>query len=393
MAGVMGPSVLLTLHVALAAGPTASAAGRSGSVDAPFSADAFVDSVGVNTHITYTDTIYAKNFSLVNDTLKDLGVRHIRDGCYSGWHGVNELDVSVMCLPEVTTKGRKLDFSQLEPQLHIAHDNITRLLAVEGPNEYDLSGDQFWALMLQSYQRLLGNLSSVLLAPRKVPVIAPSMGHGPQNARSICTGADVKYCDRANMHSYPGGGPPINGLMENMQRNAWVVTDPTRKIWATETGYHTATRQYPVREQLGVDEATQGKYTPRLLLLYFAWGVERTFLYELLDQSPDTNRSNPESDYGLVRNDFTWKPAATAIKSLLGLLGEPGQEAFKPAPLAATFAAPLPALFNYTVLGKSSGIYFVAVWLEAESYDVQTQTPIAVAPQKVTFMCPPGFKL
>ena len=127
MAGVMGPSVLLTLHVALAAGPTASAAGRSGSVDAPFSADAFVDSVGVNTHITYTDTIYAKNFSLVNDTLKDLGVRHIRDGCYSGWHGVNELDVSVMCLPEVTTKGRKLELLLLV-KMHVP---MPRLLVLK----------------------------------------------------------------------------------------------------------------------------------------------------------------------------------------------------------------------------------------------------------------------
>jgi hypothetical protein len=46
----------------------------------------------------------------------------------------------------------------------------------------------------------------------------------------------------------------------------------------------------------------QGKYMPRLWLLYWSTGVvERTYSYELLDQSPDANHSNPESDYGIVR--------------------------------------------------------------------------------------------
>jgi hypothetical protein len=59
------------------------------------------------------------------------------------------------------------------------------------------------------------------------------------------------------MHSYPGGGPPLSGLTSNINSNAWVVTGRGKKIWATETGYHTATRQWPVVEQLGVDEETQ----------------------------------------------------------------------------------------------------------------------------------------
>lgn len=104
--------------------------------------DALVDSVGVNTHITYTNTIYAMNFSQLQATLRDIGVRHIRDGCYAGWHRANELDmVDVQCIPEVSAANR-LDFTQLEPQLRIAQQNISRLVSLEGPNEYDLSGDQ-----------------------------------------------------------------------------------------------------------------------------------------------------------------------------------------------------------------------------------------------------------
>jgi hypothetical protein len=42
-------------------------------------ADYFVDAIGVNTHITYTQSNYA-NFSAVLQALQELGVRHIRDG-------------------------------------------------------------------------------------------------------------------------------------------------------------------------------------------------------------------------------------------------------------------------------------------------------------------------
>ena len=48
-------------------------------VEKAVGADAFVDSVGVNVHLHYTDTSYG-NFAAVEKALKDLGVRHIRDG-------------------------------------------------------------------------------------------------------------------------------------------------------------------------------------------------------------------------------------------------------------------------------------------------------------------------
>lgn len=248
---------------------------------------------------------------------------------------------------------------------------------------------------MQAYQRLLLNISRAILSGRPaVPVVAPSMGWGPQHATPLCQGADSFACDKANMHSYPGGGPPINGLFDNINKNAYVVADRSRRIFATETGYHTATRQWPVVEQLGVDEETQGKYTSRLLLLYFAVGIERTFLYELLDQYPDANRSSPESDYGLIRNDWSYKPAAHSVKNLIALLAEPGQTDFAPPDLEADFdAETLPAFFNATTFGHTDGSFFVTFWLEATSYDIKTQTPIVVPPANATlrFSRAPAF--
>src|SRR5918998_1731657 len=49
------------------------------SAETARSADDFVSSIGVNTHVIYDDTAYG-NFNLVRDRLRELGVRHIRDG-------------------------------------------------------------------------------------------------------------------------------------------------------------------------------------------------------------------------------------------------------------------------------------------------------------------------
>ena len=114
-------------RVALAAAALSAVAALNASA-----ADGFVDSVGVNTHVTYTDTVYARNFSLFAAALADVGIRHVRDSCWAGLHNVNALaGVDVLCIPEVTTSTRKLDFSQLEAQLTVAN-NITRLVALEG---------------------------------------------------------------------------------------------------------------------------------------------------------------------------------------------------------------------------------------------------------------------
>src|SRR3954471_19334335 len=59
---------------------------RAASAETARSADAFVDSVGVNTHVIYDDTAY-RDFPTVRARLQELGVRHIRDGICGtcGW--------------------------------------------------------------------------------------------------------------------------------------------------------------------------------------------------------------------------------------------------------------------------------------------------------------------
>ena len=42
------------------------------------SANSFIDSIGVNTHLSYMDTSYAHYNDIIKPKLKELGVRHIR---------------------------------------------------------------------------------------------------------------------------------------------------------------------------------------------------------------------------------------------------------------------------------------------------------------------------
>ena len=52
-------------------------------------ADAFVNSVGVNVHLHYNDTLYYDNFPLVRSRLQELRVRHVRDGLIdTTWPGI-----------------------------------------------------------------------------------------------------------------------------------------------------------------------------------------------------------------------------------------------------------------------------------------------------------------
>src|SRR5450432_387524 len=50
-----------------------------GVVEQPIQSDDFVNSAGINVHLGYVDTLYYKNFPLVESSLRKLGIHHVRD--------------------------------------------------------------------------------------------------------------------------------------------------------------------------------------------------------------------------------------------------------------------------------------------------------------------------
>ena len=70
----------------LAAGPTPGDITTQITEECARPADALVDSIGVNVHLSYNDTSYRNYAEVIKPRLKEAGIRHIRDGCPPHWN-------------------------------------------------------------------------------------------------------------------------------------------------------------------------------------------------------------------------------------------------------------------------------------------------------------------
>ncbi len=325
------------------------------------SADAFVDSFGVNTHFRNGDP-YA-NPAILSD-LNDLGFRHIRDNAdqtsVSGFTTIDALN---------TTYGIKTDFvlgdtfstpSQLATILH-DHPAIE---AIEGLNEPDAFGPRSyngltdnWSTndysATKAYQNDIYSAVKNSSDPRvqNVAVLSPAMANTANEQYLPPIGFDV-----AAMHSYPSNHSPTFGLDTNLSRTSAIAG--AAPIMATETGYFTASLAG------GLTEKAQGKLMPRLFAEYFNRGIARTYTYELADEG--TNSSDREEDFGLLHYDLTPKPAYTAMKNLVTLIKEPGAN-FTPGSLDYTLSGSTDKV-DHLLLEKSDGTFYLLLWHEIAVY-------------------------
>ena len=367
--------------------------GESGETGAPTSADArpaddFVDSIGVNTHVNYTDTAYG-DFELVKNKLEDLGIRHIRDKAHLGEEGFNEriygryrdlndsAGIETNLIVDPREEGLStVDAGKVDQINELSGDSLATL---EGPNELDIADRGDWPEAMRAYQQDLFTAVNDSSAP-DTPVLSASLAHARKAGE---VGEMVDVMDAGSMHPYPGGGPPTEDLESYNIDNTRQVSGE-KPLAATETGYHTA--EDGNGGQAGVSEAAQAKYLPRLFLEYFNRGIARTFSYELLDQRPDPTNSDQEENFGLVRADGTDKPAFTALANLISLLEEHERES------EATLAT---SNFDYSLSGdmegvrqvllqKQDGTFYLVLWQEVPSYDTENQKDIEVPEKDVT---------
>ena len=349
-------------------------------------ADAFVDSVGVNVHLHYYDTAYADFAGKVLPNLRDLGVRHIRDGVCPVADDTKpgrfrtlftELGVRATLIVDPRCE------SVAEAAAYIQKLGTGLLDALEGPNEYDLSGDPDWAGVARAYQAELYGVFKSLPKTASVPIIGPSV---TSEAAAETLGDATQTADIVNLHSYYSFRPPetqgwgddgygsLGWQLRAIAQPLGASTDAqdAPPFVVTEAGYHNAAGD-------GVPEAVAAAYLPRLLLKHFDNGVERTFLYELLDELDEPE--NREANFGLVRFDGSKKPAFVALQNLLTLLNDPGK-AFVPGALAFTLS-PAPDTLEWTLLQKRNGDFYLAVWDGAAIFDPGAD-PETVSAQTVT---------
>jgi hypothetical protein len=356
-------------------------------------ADKFVDSIGVMTHQSYFNSTYG-NYQAVSDKLVALGVRHARDSAtlssdadhnrkvYNRFKGLADRGVRYNLIVDPRSPGlANIDRAKMDSI--IAHSGGA-LEAVEGPNEFDLGGGTDWADKLRSYQRSL--YESVKASSKPVPVLAPSFVYTTSYDK---LGDMSAYCDLGNMHPYPGGRNPGtsgwgDGGYGSLSWNAAYarkVCGP-KPLIATETGYHNVPGPLGAESNTGVPEAVSGKYIPRLFLHYYDQGLPRTYVYEMVDLNNDPSRSDREKHWGLLRSDYSVKPAYVALKRLIGLLSDPGPT-FPPGLLDYSLSGDLTNV-RQMLFQKRSGRFYLILWQEVLGYDVDEDTYISVAPRPVT---------
>lgn len=313
------------------------------------------DAVGVNTRSLYLDTPYGDRDRWTMLAV-NLGVRWLRDSLPTAplpWVDDNYARLQAAgfrILAGVTASApphymERVTNADLESALRPYAPGGPRagfLGALEGPNEPDLhaSTDPAWvAHTADTMARLRFIARSMGIT---VPIVGPAV-----------SGADARQdyglepnADTGNVHPYPG-------LSTQASRFPWEF-DVTRGMYPTpkrfvvsETGWHTATAAG------GMTEAEAAWRIPAIVLDCLARPeVERVFLHELVD-TWDRGPSDPESNFGLVRHDFTVTPAYEALRWLLAALGDDGQARELNGGLAGASWLPCAA---------GDGTFRIAVW-------------------------------
>lgn len=345
------------------------------------STDAFVDTIGVNTHLTYSNTIYSNYNNIIKPRLLELGARHIRDGNVVGNTGyfaqlkelaANGIHVNLISDPRTLTPQQAVNtVSQLGSGV---------VESVEGPNEYDNSQDPNKNSTIQTYMQQLHAGLKGNSATANLPIIGPSgvSADGYKNYGDLSG-----YVDYCNMHNYHGGRQPElpaggldgqgYGTIGNNMKIAQVDCGG-KPVMSTETGYTNSGNNQAIPER------ASGAYMPRQYLYAFNNGVPHTYNYEFINEGNDAN--NPEANFGLLRNDGSEKPAFVAMKNMINLLKETGAN-FTPGSLDYSLSGNT-ANVNHTLLEKSDGTFYLALWVGASRYNTDNQQSTSVASQQVT---------
>ena len=362
----------------------------------PLDGRAFVDTIGVNTHLFYVDTSYG-DYAMVKRRLLELGIRHIRDGFDPG--RTQQFFDRVKDLAAVGIKST-LIACRVEPSgvpwttfVHDAKREVRSSLdALEGVNEPDLvAADRDWPGLTRACQRQIHSQvrGSTFGRPLTVPVIGPSVQADDRQLGEISDSADG-----GAIHPYPGGrhpgsreGYPFRAQMADVRASQFAGARVP--VYATETGYHDALNT--TTDNPPVSQRAAAIYLPRLFLEYARSGVRRTFVYELVDERSDPALADVELNYGLFESDWSHKPSAIALKNTIALLDSPRNGPRRPLHYGVANVAdpdstgPRGAVRD-VLLQKADGSYWLALWQDSKVWDESARTDIAnpLVPVRVT---------
>lgn len=357
-----------------------SAASDDGNViqgaEKPSGANDFINSIGLNTHLSYFDRLYG-NFPLVEHELMSIGVLHLRDGVhlqnqdynatlYGRWSSLGKMGIRFDAVLDPRNKLGPLDSKLLDQVDGLAGGTID---AFEGPNELDVTNDKGWTDVDRNFQKEIFAAVRGMANAKGIRVIGPSLAFASNSAQ---IGDLTGEMDEGNLHPYPAGKIPSAIFPEQVNLEKSICGE--EPIVFTESGYHNAINEQ--HDQPGISEAAGAKYIPRLYLENFAHGIPRTYLYEFMDEAPEPGLKDPQMHWGLLRADGSEKPAFAALKNLMDEVRDNRQSAAVALKPLGWSLSPVRDQVHHLLLQKADGVYDLVLWQEISSYDLQKHSDV-----------------
>jgi serralysin len=307
-------------------------------------ATAFINSLGINTHVDGYDT------SAAEQAISYLGISNLRDsaespGDLSLWQQISQATGAKFddYIGETSPGGMQSDLNFV-PQL--AQEGV--LNAVEGGNEED---DTYPASLGNNLQTTAAFQPQVAATAHSLglPAINMSFGAGWTAANNWqgdygAVGNLSAYADYANAHTYPNPGQTPDSTIQRLNGLADLAASG-QPVITTEVGWD---------GNAGFSQTDVAKYVVDAALDGWKDGDAKTYYYALFDDASGA--------FGLMNADGSPKPAGTALHNLTTLLGDSGDGATGSLDYSLGGTA---AGDNSLLLEKSDGSYWLALWNES----------------------------
>ena len=222
----------------------------------PLTTSQFINSLGVNVHVEYTDGKYANTGNVIAD-LSFLGINHVRDAT------LNPSNQGQGSYDSLAAAGIKFDlfFQGNDPASSLALVNsfVARhpgaVSMIEGPNEVNN--------FPINYAGLSGNAAAVAYQGALYSAVKADGALNGVPVANLTSYPDLTgTADYGNFHSYPKNGvQPGVTLAQGAASQA--AAEPGHPEVMTEGGYTTLLTPNSFG---GVDEATQAKYLLNMML-------------------------------------------------------------------------------------------------------------------------------
>ena len=318
-----------------------------------------------------------------------LGVKHLRTNGTSTsaqllQAGANGAKVDVITPIYLGTQSA-VTTSTLQTLLSTVIDPAASVIEnVEGPNEVNVDPDSFNGLTagppsIEAIQQSLYDLvkRDPVLAGLPTPVAVYNF--------SVLTGTNPNtyggmqnYADFNNVHAY--GWPGVQPDVFLAYAKSQMTIAGFKPFVLTEVGAETMTGN-------GVDQENQAEFEIAALLDSWQLGFQRTYLFNVEDFEPETDRTNFSGHYGVYTFTGAKKLAARALHNFTSILASrhgnvPGSLVL-PQILPFAISGQFFYYTNYQYLQKPNGFSLV-LWNEPNDWNTAENKPISITSNALT---------